>query len=98
MEEEYEIMPTRHAPLPSRRNTWNDAEEHAISPVADRVMQRSLDFAREQIANPEVRKVIIGEGRISVRETITTKGFLRKRSEKDFEITAETPQFIIEKY
>jgi hypothetical protein len=96
--EEYEIIPARHAPLPSRQNTWSDAEEHAISPVADRVTQRSLDFAREQIANPEVREVVVGEARISVRETITTKGFLRKRFEKDFEISVETPQFIIKKY
>jgi hypothetical protein len=97
-EEEYEIMPVRHATLPSRQNTWSDAEEHAISPVADRVMQRSLDFAREQIANPEVKKVVIGEARISVRETITTRGFLRKKTDKDFEISTETPQIIIEKY
>ena len=96
--EDYEIMPVRHAPLPSRRNTWSDAEEHAISPVADRVMQRSLDFAREQIANPEVREVVIGEGRISARETITTRGFLRKKTDKDFEISVETPRFIIKKY
>ena len=98
MEEEYEIIPARHAPLPSRRNTWSDAEEHAISPIADRVMQRSLDFAREQIANPEVKKVVIGEGRISVRETITTRGFLRKKTDKDFEVSVDTPRFAIEKY
>lgn len=96
--EEYEMIPARHAPLPSRRNTWSEAEEHAISPVADRVMARSLDFAREQIANPDVKRVVIGEARISVRETITTRGFLRKKTDKDFEISVETPQFAVEKY
>jgi hypothetical protein len=96
--EEYEIMPVRHASLSSHRNTWSDAEEHAISPVSDRVMARSLEFAREQIANPEVKRVIIGEARISVRETITTRGVLRRKTNKDFEISVETPQYVIEKY
>ena len=96
--EEYEIMPVKHATLPSHRNTWDDAEEHAISPIADRVMARALDFAREQIANPDVKQVVVGEARISVRETMTTKGFLRKKTDREFEVSAETPRFIIEKY
>lgn len=96
--EEYEIIPVRYAPLPSRRNTWSDAEEHAISPITDRVMARAFDFAREQLANPEVKRVVIGGGRVSVRETITTRGFLRKKVDNDFEIAVETPQYAIEKY